>query len=159
VAGVATHVIQTELVLAGRSEEAIAHMRGPDGKDENTLTQALGVLGALARVLSGSAEEARPWAERALRAARVIGAGPMELAARALLAEIGGDDADLPAPPAVASSVAECLLLRAHAVLGNDAARQALTRAARSLAAPGLLTELAASSPADSPGHHVPEKR
>jgi class 3 adenylate cyclase len=139
VAGIAMHVIRTELVLAGRSDEVIARMQSQEGREENTLGDAMGVLCALALVLCGDAERARSWAERAARAARVIGARPIELAARALLAEIDGDGSDLPGPPAVAASVAESLLLRAHVAVGNQSAREALMLAARTLVAPGLL--------------------
>src|SRR5262249_10128085 len=113
-----------------------------EGREESAIGEAMGVLCALALVLSGSTEEARSWAERAVRAARVLGARPTELAARSLLAEIGGDDSDLPAPPVVAASVAESLRLRAHAALGSEAARQGLGRAAQVLVAPGLLNRL-----------------
>jgi class 3 adenylate cyclase/tetratricopeptide (TPR) repeat protein len=142
VAGVAADVIRTELVLAGRGDEVIGQLRTPHGKQENVLSDAMGVLCALTLVLSGRAAEARRWAERAARAGRVIGALPIELAARALLAEITGDGGDLPAAPAASSSLAESLLLRAHAVLGDDTARRALTDAARLLVAPGLLRGL-----------------
>ncbi len=140
VAGVAAHVIRTELVLAGRGEEVMGQLRALEGKQENVISDAMGVLCALALVLSGRAGEARRWAERAARAARVIDAPPVELAARALLAEISGDGGGLPAAPPRASSLAESLLLRAHASLGDDTARGELAHAARSLVAPGLLS-------------------
>ena len=140
VAGVAAHVIRTELVLAGRGEEVIGQLRALEGKQENVISDAMGVLCALALALSGRAGEARRWAERAARAARVIDAPPVELAARALLAEISGDGGGLPAAPPRASSLAESLLLRAHASLGDDTARAELAHAARSLVAPGLLS-------------------
>jgi hypothetical protein len=142
VAGVAMHVICAELVLAGRVDEVNAHVEALEGREESAIGDAMGVLCALALVLSGSTEEARSWAERAVRAARVLGARPTELAARSLLAEICGDGSDLPAPPVVAASVAESLLLRAHAALGSEAARQGLGRAAQVLVAPGLLMRL-----------------
>jgi hypothetical protein len=55
------------------------------------------------------------------------------------LAEISSDPSRLPDPPAVASSLAESLVLRAHVALGNEAALEPLRRAARALAAPGLV--------------------
>jgi class 3 adenylate cyclase/tetratricopeptide (TPR) repeat protein len=142
VAGVASQVIQAELVLAGRCEEAVAHMPAAEGRDHNTLTDAMGMLCALCLVLSGCPEEARPWAEKSLRAARVLEARPTEVAAVALLAEITGDSSALPDAPAVASSVAEALVLRAHAASGDPSARLSLQRAAQSLVAPGLLIGL-----------------
>jgi class 3 adenylate cyclase/tetratricopeptide (TPR) repeat protein len=139
VAGVASQVIQAELVLAGRCDEAVAHMPPAEGREHNTLSEAMGMLCALCLVLSGCPEEARPWAERSVRAARVLEARPTEVAAVALLAEITGDASALPPAPAVASSVAEALVLRAHAASGDGEARQSLQRAAQSLVAPGLL--------------------
>ena len=101
------------------------------------------LLGALGLVLSGRDERGRPRGrERALRAARILEARPTEVAAQALLAEIRQREADLPPAPAVAGSVAETLVLRAHAALGRSDARQALQRAADSLVAPGLLLGL-----------------
>jgi tetratricopeptide (TPR) repeat protein len=142
VAGVAGLVVQAELLLAGRCAEALAHFQefaAMERKPANTLSDAMGVLCALGLVLSGRGDEAGPWAERAIGAARVLQARPTEVAARAVLTEISGDPTGLPEPPAVASSVAEALVLRAHAALGNEAAREALRRAAESLVAPGLL--------------------
>ena len=83
----------------------------------------MGVLCALALVLSRPRRGGPPLG----RACRPGGAGlaarPVELAARALLAEINGDGEGLPAAPTRASSLAESLLLRAHALLGDDTAR------------------------------------
>ena len=83
-----------------------------------------------------------PWAERSVNAARVLEARPTEIGALALLAEIRGDASGLPDPPAVASSVAETLVLRAHVALGRDELRPVLRRAADGLVAPGLLVGL-----------------
>ena len=145
---VADLVVQAELIFAGRVEEAMSHFGALEQRggavfaEGSTFGQTTGLVGALGLVLSGRADEATPWAERALRAARVLGARPTEVAAQALLAEISRRDADLPPPPAVAGSVAETLVLRAHASLGRSDARQALQRAADSLVAPGLLLGL-----------------
>jgi class 3 adenylate cyclase/tetratricopeptide (TPR) repeat protein len=145
VAGIAGQVIQAELLLAGRIDEALAHFDAVDftqPRPVNVLGDAIGMLCALGLVLAGRAPEAGPWAERAMRASRVLESRPTEVAASALRAEISGDPSGLPAPPAVASSLAESLVLRAHVALGNEAARDPLRRAARSLAAPGLLIGL-----------------
>ena len=67
------------------------------------------------------------------------GARPTQMGAQALLAEIDGDDSELPDPPVVAASIAETLVLRAHVALGRAAMRPALHRASVALAAPGLV--------------------
>jgi hypothetical protein len=99
----------------------------------------MGLVDGLALVLSGRGREAGPGLERTLQAASVLGARPTEMAARALRAEISGDASDLPDPSTVVASVAEAVVLRAHVVLGNEAARRPLGAAARMLIAPGLL--------------------
>ena len=43
VAGVAAHVIRTELVLAGRGEEVMGQLRALEGKQENVISDAMGV--------------------------------------------------------------------------------------------------------------------
>ena len=139
VAGVAGLVVQAELVFAGRAEEALAHFDRAETHDAGSINQAMGLFFALGLVVAGRRAEARPWAERALGAARKLGARPTQMAALALLAEINGDDSELPDPPVVASSVAETLVLRAHVALGRTDVRPALQRAAGALAAPGLL--------------------
>jgi class 3 adenylate cyclase len=142
VAGIAGQIVQAELVFAGRTEEALAHFDALERQEGSTIGEAMGLLGALALVLAGRRTEAGPWAERSVHAARVLGARPTEIGALALLAEIRGDGSSLPDPPAVTGSVAESLVLRAHVALGHDAAQEPLHRAARALAAPGLLLGL-----------------
>jgi class 3 adenylate cyclase/tetratricopeptide (TPR) repeat protein len=142
VAGLAGQVIQAELLLAGRIEEALTHLDAVEPHEGSVVADSVGVLSAFALLLAGRTAEAGTWAERAVGAARVLEARPTEIAALALLAEINGDPTDLPAPPIVASSVAESLLLRAHVALGNAEAREPLQRAVRSLVAPGLLIGL-----------------
>jgi hypothetical protein len=132
----------TELLLAGRIEEAMAHLDAVAPHGASVVTDAVGILSAFALLLAGRTAEAATRAERAVGAARSLEARPAEIAALALLAEINGDPTGLPAPPVVASSVAESLLLRAHVALGNAEAREPLERAARSLVAPGLLIGL-----------------
>jgi len=142
VAGLAGQVIQAELLFAGRIDEAMTHLAAVQPQDSNVVTDSVGVLSALALVLSGRPEEAGARAERAVRASRVLEARPTEVAAMALLAEINHDPGDLPEPPVVASSVAETLVLRAHAALGDEAALDTLRRTTSSLVMPGLLIGL-----------------
>jgi class 3 adenylate cyclase/tetratricopeptide (TPR) repeat protein len=142
VVGVAGVVVQAELILAGRVDEALSHFNPVEPHRANTLSEIMGLLCALSLVLTGRRDEAAPWAERALGAATVLGSRPTEIAALALLAEINEDASELPDPPAVASSIAETLVLRAHVALGRHDLRPFLRRAAEGLVAPGLLLGL-----------------
>jgi class 3 adenylate cyclase/tetratricopeptide (TPR) repeat protein len=145
VAAFAAMVAQAELVFAGRVEEALAHyaLVGPlEPQKATAVTDVGAVLAALALVLSGRPDDAAPWAERAARAALVLEARPTGRAAQALIAEINGNTVGLPDRPEAAASVADSLVLRAYAVLGDAEARERLQRAAESLAAPGLLLGL-----------------
>ncbi len=139
---VAGLVVHAELILAGRVEEATSHFDALQPRDAIGRGGVIALLGALGLVLSGRAGDAGPWAQRALQAARTLDARPTEVAAQALLAEIRQQERDLPPAPVVAGSVAETLVLRAHAVLGRPDARAALQRAADALVSPGLLLGL-----------------
>jgi hypothetical protein len=97
-----------------------------------------GVFYAIGLVLAGRGSEALPWVERSGRAARALDAAPASTVAIALRAEITGDIADLPEPPAEPASVSDVLVLRAHAVRGDPSASAALHRAVTRLAMPGL---------------------
>jgi class 3 adenylate cyclase len=142
VAGLAAMLIAAELLFAGRVDEALEHLPEKSQRDHHAIDHATGVLCGLALVLAGRPDEGRPWAERAAAAARRLDARPAGLAAAALMAEIDHTSAGLPEPPIVASSISEALVLRAHAVLGDEQAREALRRSAATLAAPGLLIGL-----------------
>jgi hypothetical protein len=145
VAGMAAQVIQAELVLAGRLDEALAHselLGFREAHENNAVVDAIGMLTALALVLSDRAAEALTWAERAARAARVLDSRPTQVATSALLAEITGDTEGLPPRPLSASSLSDCLVLRAHAASGDRLALEELPGAARNLVAPGLLLGL-----------------
>jgi class 3 adenylate cyclase len=139
VASVSTLLIEAELLLAGRVAEALDRVPDESMREHSAVAHAAGVLRALGLILTGRLDAARPWAERAAVAARRLDARPAAVAAAALVAEIDKDATGLPAPPVVAGSISEALVLRAHAVLGDQAAYEALRRAAASLATPGLL--------------------
>jgi hypothetical protein len=139
VAGLSAALIEAELLFAGRVDEVLPHVPADGLKESHVVAHTTGVLCALGLVLAGRTEEARPWAERALAAATRLEARPTCLAAAALLAEIDRDASGLPEPPVVAGSISEALVLRAHASLGDLAARESLRRAAATLAAPGIL--------------------
>ncbi|MGH9307064.1 MAG: adenylate/guanylate cyclase domain-containing protein [Acidimicrobiales bacterium] len=133
-------VIEAELTLAGRLEEALSRFE---------VTRHWTLLGpishlyklhyALALVLAGRGEDAVPWLREAAEAARALGAGSAGSAAEALLAEITGDRATLPPPPQIAGGLADALIVRTHARWGDEAAAATLVRLARTMAMPGLL--------------------
>ncbi|HUY21604.1 MAG TPA: adenylate/guanylate cyclase domain-containing protein [Acidimicrobiales bacterium] len=135
-------VIEAELTVAGRIDEALARAEATESLEMGPIGELAGLLNGLALVLAGRATEARPCVELAADAARALGAGPTAAAAAALLAEITGDVGVLPRAPASAGSVSDAVVLRAHAVLGDADAARALRRAAQDLAVPGLLLGL-----------------
>ena len=138
VAGIAGLVIRAELAFAGRIEEASARFEGVS-HPHGAVADAAGALDALTLVLAGRLEEARGWAQRAQTAARVLGAEPAERVVAALLAEICSDPAQLPPKPDGADSIADAVVLRAHAIFGDSEAGEALREAAKLLMVPGLL--------------------
>ena len=140
-------MIFSELLLAGRVDEALA--RWPhevhEMSDGSPVNDTVGLLSALALLLAGQPDLARPWAQRA----RDRGAGAQRPtrpgsqrrpSRRARRQPVRGS----PPAPLVASSVADLLVLRAHAVLGDASALDPLRRGVTVLAAPGLLAGLAA---------------
>jgi len=137
----AFYVIEAELTVAGRVDEALAHV-DRNHADLGTIGDLAAVVQALALVLAGRRREGEERARRAARAARALEAGPTARAAAALLAEITGDRGDLAPAPEAAGGIADALVLRAHAAGGDDAARRTLERDAPRLAMPGLLLEL-----------------
>ncbi len=139
---VARLVVQAELIMAGRLEEALARFEHAERPDLGPIGDSAGILYALALTLAGRSAEARPWLERAAGAARVLHAQPTEAAATALRAEITGDMSGLPPRPSTTDSVASVLVLRAFVTRGDTAGLDALRAAAVSLAMPGLMTGL-----------------
>ena len=152
VAGIAALVVRAELAFAGRVEEAAAHL-DTASRRHSAVADASGVVDALVLLLCGRTNQARPRAERAVSAAEALGARPTGILARALLCEITRDRAGLDPIPDSAQSVADAVLLRAHAAFGEDDAASLLRDATRRLATPGLMLRLpgpAGSRPADS---------
>jgi tetratricopeptide (TPR) repeat protein len=139
VAGVGSLAIRAELAFAGRIDEAAAHYDAVS-HHHGAVADAAQILDAVILTLAGRRPEARPLAERALTAARVLDAGPTEAIARTLLALIDCDPAALDPIPAAATSVADVVLLRAHALAGSEVARARLTEATCTLRMPGLST-------------------
>jgi len=139
VVGMAELVIEAELTMAGRVDEALDRVGTTPRPDLGPIADLARVFHALALVLAGRVGEARPWVERASAAARVLNAPSTTGAAAALWAEIEGDTSGLPPPPAVANGVTDILLLRAYASVGDAHAVDALRRATEALAMPGLM--------------------
>jgi hypothetical protein len=135
-------VIEAELTLAGRLDEALSRQEGDLGPDLGPIGDLAGVVHALTLVLAGRHDDARRVLQRAARAARAMDATQAQRAIDAMLSELDGDTSRLaPAPPS-ARSISDALVLRAHAVAGDAAALAALHRCAGTFGAPGLLTRL-----------------
>jgi tetratricopeptide (TPR) repeat protein len=142
VVGMALLVIEAELAVSGRVEEALARFDVAEHRGLGPFGDLAGVLNGLALVLGGRGDVALPWVDRAIESARALEAPPAAAAAAALRAEITGDPTGLlPAPP-TAASIGDALVLRAHAARGDTSAHDALRRSARELAMPGLLLGL-----------------
>jgi tetratricopeptide (TPR) repeat protein len=139
VVGMALLVIEAQLTVGGRVEEALARLDLADRPSLGPFGDLAGLLNGLALVLVGRGADALPWIDRAAQAARALEASPTAVAAAALRAEITGETDGLAPAPKSATSVSEALVLRAHAASGDPAATEALRRCAQRLAMPGLL--------------------
>jgi len=142
VVGMAVVVIEIALTMAGRNDEALIRADAVREHGLGVIGDLTGVLHALALVLAGRRDEARPVVERAARAARALGAGPAERAATALMAEITGDTTKLTAPLGAVGGLCDALVLRAMSVNGDPGAAEELRRASADLSMPGLLAGL-----------------
>ncbi len=138
VSAMAALIVEAELTMAGRVEEAVSRFENTSRPDLGPIGDLGGVFHAIALVVSGRSKEAQPWVERSARAAKALDAAPTSSVAIALLAEITGDSADLPEAPAEPQSVSDVLVLRAHAASGDSDAVAALHNAVARLAMPGL---------------------
>ena len=134
------------MLLVGRVDDACAVLEGagdlPRMGALDGMTRDL--AHALAFVLAGHLDDARPHLKQALVSAKAVGSPSGAQAANALLAEVAartgeGDPARLltAAGPAT-DGIAATFVLRARAALGDDAARADLLRMTEDLAAPGL---------------------
>jgi hypothetical protein len=131
-------LIEAELTMAGRVQEALDRV-GSGRPDLGPIGDLAQVFQALALILAGRKDEARPWVERAATAAALLNAPTSMAAASALRAEIIGNPAGLPPKPETARGVTDILVLRAFASLGDVSAIDALRAAAEALAMPGLM--------------------
>jgi class 3 adenylate cyclase/tetratricopeptide (TPR) repeat protein len=141
VGSIAAEVIEAELAFSGRVDEAVEHVESA-ALQQGPIADAAAVLKALTFVLAGRPEDARSFAELSASAASQLGAVPARLMAEALLAEVSGDPSTLPPVPEDCLSAAGAVVLRAHAVLGDQSAFQELKRVVKVLAMPGLLIGL-----------------
>jgi class 3 adenylate cyclase/tetratricopeptide (TPR) repeat protein len=143
VVAMAEIVIESELTMAGRIDEALERVETMERRpDLGPIADLARVFHALSLVLAGRTDEARPWVERASVAARVLNAHSTAGAAAALLAEIIGDTTGLPPAPPSAHSVTDVLVLRAYAAQGDSNAALSLRSAGQALAMPGLCAGL-----------------
>lgn len=139
-------VVEIELTLAGRAQEALRRFENVGPPDfGGPLAEVGGVVYALALVLTGDATAALPWLRRAREAAEALDSRSAAISAAALCAEITGDTTGLPPPPPVAESVRDALLLRAYAMNGDESSAEQLRKAASNLAMPGLVAGLASA--------------
>ncbi len=142
VVGMARLVVEAELTLSGRVEEALAYFDTADHPGLGPFGDLAGILNALALVLVGRGAEALPWVERAAAAARALDAPPTAAAAGALGAEITGEAFGPGRAPAPATSIGEAIVVRSRAVRGDAIALDTLEKSASTLAVPGLLLGL-----------------
>lgn len=138
VVAMARLVVEAELTMAGRIEEARTRLEGGRSSGLGPIGDMAGLLHGIALVLMGRPGEARDWIERAYVAARSLDARPIADGAAALLAEIDGDLSRLAPAPEQAEGLGELLLLRAHASGGDEAAAEELRRAGKALGMTGL---------------------
>jgi hypothetical protein len=149
VIGVAELIVFEALTLAGRVAEA----RNRVGRDTFTprldSVEALmpGLSITLADVLAGALDGSQPRLEAAIATADALASAPAAATARALLAEVivrTHGDVDLArvlvddAATLDAGGIAAALVMRAAALLGDDAAALSLDREVQRLRAPGL---------------------
>ncbi len=142
VVGMAMLVIEAELTVGGRVEEALARLDTVDRPGLGPFGDLAGMLNGLALVLADRGTEALPWVERAADAARALDARPTATATAALRAEISGDPLGDEHGPASATSISDAVVLRSLAARGDASALDALGRCASRLALPGLLLGL-----------------
>ncbi len=141
VVGMALYLIEAALTLEGRVEEGLARLEHVARPSIGPFSDLVEMLNGLTLILGGRGDDALPFVERALEAGQALRAPPALAAAAALAAEVTGAG-DLPPRPASVASIAEALVVRAHAAAGDAAALESLRRGARTLAAPGLLLGL-----------------
>jgi len=136
-------VIHVELILAGRAEEALRRFEraGPPAL-RGPMADVGGLVYAAALVLGGRGLEAPAWTDRARHGALMLEGRSAAATADALDAEVSGDVSGLGPVPVARDSLAGAMTLRAYAATGDVEALEALRRAAKDLAMPGLLAGL-----------------
>lgn len=151
VVAMARFIIETELTLAGRPLESLAHSERPGRLTLGAMSEELAMFQALALVLVGRTPEAEPLLVRSIEVAELLDATASVRAGRALLAECRKDrslideaDAEARAGRGPAVGLADVLVLRARVACGEPEAWPLFQSAVRALAAPGLLLGLEA---------------
>ncbi len=146
VASMAGLVVEAELCLAGRIDEAISRFEMGRRPELGPISDVGSLFYAISLVLSGRNEDALVWVDRCEHSAVALDAEPARSAAAALRAEITGELGSLPPASSVAGELAdaggldEVLQFRARAVHGDARAMAALEVVTRRLAMPGLAT-------------------
>jgi class 3 adenylate cyclase/tetratricopeptide (TPR) repeat protein len=138
VAAMAALIIEVELILAGRAVDALERMERPNRPDLGVMSDLPGVFDAIALMLVGRQAEATPLIDRAYDAAGRLEATTAMTVAQALRAELAGDASLLPPLAVAGCSLADVIVLRAHAACGKADVEPALRAAALALGAPGL---------------------
>jgi hypothetical protein len=141
VVAMASIMVETALVLAGRGDEAVERVVHDPPVLEGPMADAMGMLAAVAFMVGGKADLAVPLLERAVAGAEVLRAEHLARAAGAMLADAEGRLPEVDAEGG-GPSLADALVLRAR-VLGGDAeAKPRLRELAEVLVTPGLLDGL-----------------
>ena len=137
----AAAMLAESFALAGRVDDAMAQYRITDPSRQLGATgEILLIVEGLMLVLAGRGEEAERSLQRVRRGGERVDSRSTVLAAEALLAEVSGDVAGLPADPP--AGLAGAFVLRARARAGDEGAGARLRSVAVELAAPGLLEGL-----------------
>jgi class 3 adenylate cyclase/tetratricopeptide (TPR) repeat protein len=141
VVAMASIMVETALVLAGRHDEAAERVLRDPPTLEGPMADAGGMLAALALTLDGKGDTAVPLLQRAATGAGVLGATHLHRAAMAMLAALEGRSPDIEVA-GNGPSLADAVVLRARALHGDRDALGRLTELAGTLVAPGLLPDL-----------------
>jgi tetratricopeptide (TPR) repeat protein len=143
----ARSIIEAELVLTGRVEEAVSHIERHTGPGVGALSDLTGIFAAVAFQLAGRSQEALDKVDRAAVVAETLEAPAIARMAAALRSEITGELGHLPPAPLEPETIADLLALRARAVhTGSAEALSLLTAGAKAFGMPGLLVGLPGSA-------------
>ena len=141
VVAMASIMVETALVLAGRADEAVERVVGDPPVLEGPMADAGGMLAALAFMLGDKTDFAVPLLERAVAGAEVLRAEHLRRAAGAMLADAEGRLPDVEVGGG-GPSLADALVLRARVLGGDSGSEPRLRELTEALVTPGLLVGL-----------------